>query len=126
MQEDTPAKATNSLVLVFVYPSSSLVANTFSQISTSFPSGVFIFRWEQPARLGNLVAGIQPNKDGLVPVIYRADMKEPATYFASQHFKVHDGDVIYISDSHIASLQHFVNLLSSSILPIATVSTVVP
>lgn len=90
------------------------------------PRGVFLFRWEQPAKLGTLVSAIQPNKDGLVPVIYRADMKEPATYFAAQHFKIHDGDVIYVSDSSIASLQHFMNLLSSSILPIATVSTVVP
>lgn len=90
------------------------------------PRGVFLFRWERPGDLGGLASGLRPNKDGLVPVIFRADLKQPATYFAAQHFPVRDGDMIYVSDSSMASLQRFVNLLSSSILPIATVSTVIP
>lgn len=90
------------------------------------PRGVFLFRWEKSSNLGRMANQPQLNPAGLVPVIYRADMKQPATYFAAQHFRVQDGDVIYVSDSNIASLQRFVNLLSSSILPIATVRTVVP
>jgi polysaccharide export outer membrane protein len=63
---------------------------------------------------------------GLVPVIYQADMKQPATYFAAQHFLMRDGDVLYVANSRIATLQRFLNLLSSSILPVATVRTVIP
>lgn len=90
------------------------------------PRGVFLFRWESPTLLGPYGEGSQPNAQGLVPIVYQADMKQPATYFAAQHFRIRDGDVLYVSDSSTASLQRFVNLLSSSILPVATVRTVVP
>jgi polysaccharide export outer membrane protein len=90
------------------------------------PRGVFLFRWERPALLGNIATGQQPNAQGLVPVIYQADMKQPATYFAAQQFRMRDGDVLYVSNSKIASLQRFLSLLSSSILPVATVTTIIP
>ena len=90
------------------------------------PRGVFLFRWERPTLLGPLAQGAQPNAEGLVPVVYQADMKQPATYFAAQHFRMRDGDVIYVSNSRTASLQRFLSLLSSSILPVATVRTVIP
>jgi polysaccharide export outer membrane protein len=53
-------------------------------------------------------------------------MKQPATYFAAQQFRMRDGDVLYVSNSKIASLQRFLSLLSSSILPVATVTTIIP
>jgi polysaccharide export outer membrane protein len=90
------------------------------------PRGVFLFRWERPALLGELASGLQPNAQGLVPVIYQADMKQPATYFAAQQFRMRDGDIIYVSNSPVYALQRFVNLLGSSILPVATVRTIVP
>lgn len=90
------------------------------------PRGVFLFRWERPSLLGESAKGLQPNAEGLVPVIYQANMKQPATYFAAQHFRMRDGDVIYVSNSKVASLQRFLSLLSSSILPVATVRTVLP
>ena len=90
------------------------------------PRGVFLFRWERPSLLGPVADGAQPGPNGLVPIIYQADMKQPATYFASQHFRVRDGDILYVANSRTASLQRFLGLLSSSILPVATVRTIVP
>ena len=90
------------------------------------PRGVFLFRWERPSLLGNMTNGLQPNAQGLVPVIYQADMKQPATYFAAQQFRMRDGDVLYVANSKVASLQRFLSLLSSSILPVATVTTIIP
>ena len=90
------------------------------------PRGVFLFRWEKPALLGPVASGLQPNAQGLVPVIYQADMKQPATFFAAQQFRMRDGDIIYVSNSKVYALQRFMNLLSSSILPVATVRTIVP
>jgi polysaccharide export outer membrane protein len=90
------------------------------------PRGVFLFRWEKPELLGPLAQGTQPNADGLVPVVYQADLKQPQTYFAAQHFRMRDGDVIYVSNSRVAELQRFLNLLSSSILPVATARTIAP
>ncbi len=90
------------------------------------PRGVFLFRWERPDLLGGTSVGLQRNAQGLVPVVYQADMKQPETYFAAQHFRMRDGDVIYVSNSKVAELQRFLNVLSSSILPVATVRTIVP
>ncbi len=58
-----------------------------------------------------------------MPVIYQADMKQPETYFAAQHFRMRDGDIIYVPNSQVAELQRFLNVLSSSILPVATART---
>lgn len=90
------------------------------------PRGVFLFRWEKPQLLGSLAQNAQPNADGMVPVIYQADLKQPATFFAAQHFRMRDGDVIYVSNSRVAELQRFVNIVSSSILPVATARTIAP
>jgi len=90
------------------------------------PRGVFLFRWEKPELLGSVAQGAQPNADGLIPVIYQVDLKQPATYLAAQHFRMRDGDVIYVSNSRVAELQRFVNIVSSSILPVATARTIAP
>jgi len=90
------------------------------------PRGVFLFRWERPELLGTIAGTPQPNSQGLVPVIYQADLKRPETFFAAQHFRMRDGDIIYVSNSKVADFQRFVNLISSSILPIATVRTIAP
>ena len=89
------------------------------------PRGVFLFRWERPELLGELAAGLQPNVEGRVPVIYQADMKRPDTYFAAQRFKMRDGDVLYVANSRLSDLQRFVNIVASSILPVATVRNTV-
>lgn len=90
------------------------------------PRGVFLFRWEDAKLLAPATAAVGPaSADGRIPVIYQVDMKEPATYFAAQDFQMRDGDVIYVSNSALADLQRFVNILAGSILPVATVRNTV-
>lgn len=90
------------------------------------PRGVFLFRWEQPQLIGGLAQGLRPNASGLVPVVYQADMKDPQTYFAAQHFHMRDGDVLFVSNSKVADLQRFLGVVSSSILPISYGRSVLP
>lgn len=78
------------------------------------PRGVFVFRWQRPAAVG------APG----VPVIYQVDMKQPETYLAAQKFEMHDGDVLYVSNSPTTDLQRFVNIVASSILPFSTVRNI--
>lgn len=85
------------------------------------PRGVFLFRWEDRAWAGPLAASAAAGQDGRIPVIYRADMKRPETYFAAQNFKVRDGDVLFVSNSPVADLQRFVNIVASSVFPVAAV-----
>lgn len=87
--------------------------------------GVFLFRWEQPQVVGAVDEGTPRDALGRVPVIYQADMKRPETFFAAQRFQMRDGDVIYVANSRIAELQRFVNIVASSMLPVATVRNTV-
>lgn len=79
------------------------------------PRGVFLFRWEEPA---------QPGGERR-PVIYSFDLKDPAVYFLAQRFRISDRDMIYITNAPVAELQRFVGIVAQTILPIATVTTVV-
>ena len=89
--------------------------------------GVFLFRWENPRAVpvGAAAVGLPVDPDGRVPVIYQADMKRPEMFFAAQRFQMRDGDVIYVANSRMAELQRFVNIIASSILPVATVRNTV-
>jgi len=86
--------------------------------------GVFIFRLEDPAALG-LAPGaeVRTTPDGKVPVIYRIDMKNPAAFFIAQGFPIRNKDVLYVSNAPLADVQKFVNVLSSTIFPIASAAT---
>lgn len=79
------------------------------------PRGVFLFRWADrtdPARPSD-------------PVIYSFDLKDPAVYFMAQQFRMEDGDLIYVTNSPVAELQRFVGMVSQTIIPVATVTSVV-
>lgn len=91
------------------------------------PNGVFIFRWEKPPALANDMSSASTgyaDTPGAVPVIYRASLKRPDTYFAAQRFEIRDGDVLYISNSPVADLQRFVSIIASSIIPVSTVRNI--
>lgn len=88
------------------------------------PKGVFIFRWERPEMAGGAPAAAESDGAATVPVIYRVDMKQPETYLAAQKFRMRDGDVLYVSNSPVADLQRFVNIVASSILPFSTVRNI--
>jgi polysaccharide export outer membrane protein len=81
--------------------------------------GLFIFRFEDPAALPNAGRGLPRTPEGRVPVVYRADLEDPATFLVAQNFPVRDKDVIYISNSGSADLFKFLNVLTSSIYTIA-------
>jgi polysaccharide export outer membrane protein len=51
-------------------------------------------------------------------------MKQPETYLAAQRFQMRNGDVLYVSNSPVADLQRFVNIVASSILPFSTVRNI--
>jgi polysaccharide export outer membrane protein len=76
--------------------------------------GVFIFRFEDPAALDpTLTATARRTVDGRIPVIYRVDLRNPATLFVAQGFPIRNKDVIYASSTPISDFQRFVGILSS-------------
>lgn len=89
--------------------------------------GLFIFRFEDPEALSSPSGtALRRTPEGKVAVIYRVDLKNPASFFAAQSFPVHDKDIIYVSNAKLADIQKFVSIITSTVFPVATLSTTIP
>lgn len=88
--------------------------------SRSDPRGVFIFRYEPQTALDWPKRPVATTVDGLVPVIYSVNLREPSSFFVMQNFAVNDKDVIYVSNAPAAELQKFLNLVLSVAYPVLT------
>lgn len=82
--------------------------------------GVFIFRFEQADALDWRGQAVK-TPDGKVPVVYRVNLNDPATFFVAQNFPVSNKDVIFVTNAPAAELQKFLNLVISAIYPVASV-----
>ncbi len=82
--------------------------------------GVFIFRFEPQGALDwpNQPAAATP--EGLVPVIYSIDLRNPNSFFVMQSFAINDKDVLYVSNAPAVELQKFLNLIVTVAYPILT------
>jgi polysaccharide export outer membrane protein len=89
--------------------------------SRSNPQGVFIFRLEQASALDWPRRPATTTPDGLVPVIYRLDLRNPATFFVMQSFPVQHKDILYVSNAPAAEIQKFLNLVFSVVYPVLNV-----
>ena len=81
--------------------------------------GVFIFRFEDADAVDWINKPTQ-TPEGKVPVIYRVDLKNPATFFVAQSFPIKNKDVMYVSNAPAAELQKFLNILTSVVYTVAT------
>jgi polysaccharide biosynthesis/export protein len=79
--------------------------------------GVFIFRLEKPTALAWPRLPITTTSDGMVPVIYRIDLKDPISFFAAQSFMLENKDLIYVSNAPAADIQKFANLIYTIAIP---------
>ena len=86
--------------------------------SRSNPQGVFIFRLEQPGAVNWPRQPPLTTPEGLVPVVYRLDLRNPSSFFVMQSFAVQNKDVLYVSNAPAAELQKFLNLVFSVTYPV--------
>lgn len=89
--------------------------------------GVFIFRLEDASAL-DVPPGteLRTTPEGKVPVIYRVNLKDPASFFVAQGFPIRNKDVLYVSNAPIADIQKFVNIVSTLAFSVAGVANVLP
>jgi polysaccharide export outer membrane protein len=87
--------------------------------------GVFLFRFED-AKVFEGHADVKANAEGKVPVIYRANLKEPATFFHAQQFPMQHGDLVYVSNATAAEWQKFLNIVTSVVYPAVIIQTFIP
>jgi polysaccharide export outer membrane protein len=64
--------------------------------------------------------------DGRVPVIYKVNLRDPATFFMAQGFPMRNQDILYVANAPAAELQKFLNIVSSVIVPAVTIRSVSP
>lgn len=86
----------------------------------SNPQGVFIFRLEPQDALDWPRQPVALTPDGQVPVVYRIDLRNPASFFVMQSFPISHKDVLYVSNAPAAELQKFLNLVFSVVYPVLT------
>ena len=84
----------------------------------SDPRGVFIFRFEPANALAWPKQPVMTTADGKVAVIYRIDLRDPASFFVAQTFQVNNKDLLYVSNAPVAELQKFLNVVFSVAYPV--------
>ncbi len=82
--------------------------------------GVFIFRFEPQGALEWPRQPAATTPEGLVPVIYSVDLRNPNSFFVMQSFAINDKDLLYVSNAPAAELQKFLNLILSVAYPLLT------
>ena len=88
------------------------------------PSGVFVFRYEDPAVADALLPG--PRPAGLPggpgrPIVYRVDLSEPGGLFLARGFQMRDRDAVFVTNAPLTELRKFLQLFNSVVAPINTV-----
>jgi polysaccharide export outer membrane protein len=87
---------------------------------------VFVFRLEHPEVLDPETASTaRRTAEGLVPVVYRLDLGQGASFFTAQDFGIRDRDVLYVSNAPIADLQKFLNIVSSAAFSVTGINNAV-
>lgn len=79
------------------------------------PGQGFIYRVEPRGLLERLGADLSgfPAAQRQIPTIYRANFRDPSTFFAAQRFQMRDMDVIYVSNAEAVELYKFLSLVSA-------------
>lgn len=89
--------------------------------------GVFIFRFEDPNAIGldaHTQAQMRTTPEGKIPVVYRVDLKDAATFFVAQSFPIRNKDVMYVSNAPAAELQKFLGIIGSVVFPVTSFRSV--
>ncbi|WP_377298492.1 polysaccharide biosynthesis/export family protein [Rhizobium sp. SGZ-381] len=78
------------------------------------PRAVLLYRNESKSFLANLGVDTSRFKSETVPVIFRANLRDPSGFFAVQKFPMQNKDVLYVSTSDAVELTKFLTILNSA------------
>ena len=82
--------------------------------NTADPTGVFLFRFEDPSRLTQFGFNEQLVADsGLVPTIFKFDFLSSEAFFLASQFQVQDEDIIYVATAPAAQFRKFMSVVLS-------------
>lgn len=76
------------------------------------PAQVFLYREVPRETLRQMGVDLRRFTTEMVPTVFRVNMRDPASFFALQQFKMKDKDVIYVSNSDSLELSKFLVILN--------------
>lgn len=90
------------------------------------PTGIFIYRLENPSIVRKIRPGSALLHRHTVPVIYRINLKSADGFFMAQRMKIRDKDLVYIANADSVQLLKFLDIIGGiSTVANGTSSTVV-
>ena len=87
------------------------------------PSGVFVFRYEPPSIARDLRPKSPLLPGGWVPVVYRLNLRDPASLFLAQSFRVFNKDVLYVSNAPSTELAKVFDVFNMATTPLSAGAT---
>lgn len=81
--------------------------------SRADPSQVFLYRVTKKSFLKELGVDTSRFSSDDVPVIFRANLRDPSMFFATTKFPMQDKDIIYVTNSDATELYKFLDLVSA-------------
>src|SRR5690606_3123197 len=77
------------------------------------PAQVFLYRVEQRSMLERMHVDLQAflPEQTMIPVIYRANFRDPSSFFVAQSFPMRHKDVIYVSNAESVEVSKFLDYL---------------
>ncbi|AOV18576.1 capsular biosynthesis protein [Acidihalobacter aeolianus] len=83
---------------------------------------VYVFRFESPTLLPHWPEPVKPLPDGKIPVVFRFDLSNPATFFAAQTFPIQNHDLIFVATAPSQDFSKFLNLIVQIVYPFQTLN----
>jgi polysaccharide export outer membrane protein len=81
------------------------------------PASVFLFR-EEPAATARAL-GFQTTQS-TVPIIYRADLRDPQNFFLMERLSMRDKDLLYAANAKTVQIYKFLQLIYTIVTPVVT------
>lgn len=76
------------------------------------PAQVFLYREVPRDTLAKMGVDVSRFGGEFIPTVFRANLRDPAIFFAIQQFKMKDKDIIYVSNADAVELTKFLALLN--------------
>jgi polysaccharide export outer membrane protein len=76
------------------------------------PAQVFLYREVPRETLVQMGVDVSHLPGQIIPTVFRANMRDPAMFFALQQFKMKDKDIIYVSNADAVEVSKFLGLVN--------------
>ncbi|MDB5525918.1 MAG: sugar transporter substrate-binding protein [Rhizobium sp.] len=77
------------------------------------PAQVFLYREVPRDTLVKMGVDVSKFNGAIIPTVFRANLRDPAIFFAIQEFKMKDKDTIYVSNADAVELTKFLALINN-------------